>query len=339
MTREKAAGQATAVRRLRLRVPSSAVPLMGDSGHGRAIGAPSRSSKSNATITTRRLGRRLALMTVVAILGCAGIAGASTWTVVLTSGTHSALSQSTSVNAPTGGTVTNPNASSLSLSWVMPSVGAAPTGYKVTRDGAAVPGGSGCRAAITRISTTTSCIDSGLAASTLYTYSVTALVGTHWTSVASSTFSGTTTAPFVITSITSTNAPGNTTGLMGVGDTFAVTFNYAVDPSTINTVAGASTMTLVATSSKIKISGLTLVGGFVVNSPYISSGNSTATGTLSLSNADTTVTFTVTGSPTNPSKLVVGSPSTFTFTPLATIQDVSGDTASPYSQSPALQIF
>jgi hypothetical protein len=281
--------------------------------------------------TPRRSWRHLALITVVSILGCAGIAGASTWTVALTNGTQPALSQSTSVNAPTGGEATNPNASSLSLSWVMPSVGATPTGYKVTRNGAVVPSGN-CRGIIT----ITSCTDSGLVASTLYTYSVKALVGTHWTSVASSTFSGTTTAPFVITSITSTNAPGNTVGLMGVGDTFAVTFNYAVDPSTIS--AGTETMTLAFAASTIKITGLTSAG-FVVTSPYVSSGNSAATGTLSLSNANTTVTFTVTGSPSNPSKLVAGPASTFTFTPLAAIQDVSGDTASSYSQSPALQIF
>jgi hypothetical protein len=285
--------------------------------------------------TPRRSWRHLALTTVVSILGCAGIAGASTWTVALTNGTHPAMSQSTLVNAPTGGTATN-LASGLLVSWVMPSVGATPTGYKVTRNGAAVPGGSGCHATFTTISTTTSCIDNGLVASTLYTYSVTALVGTHWTSVASSTFSGTTTAPFVITSITSTNAPGNTVGLMGVGDTFAVTFNYPVDPSTI--IAGAQTMTLAFTASTIKITGLTSAA-FVVTSPYVSSGNSAATGTLSLSNANTTVTFTVTGSPTNPGKLVAGPASTFTFTPLAAIQDLSGDSASSYSQSPALQIF
>jgi hypothetical protein len=53
-----------------------------------------------------------------------------------------------------------------------------------------------------------------------------------------------------------------------------------------------------------------------------------------------TVTFTVTGNPSKPTDLVAGSASTFTYVPLATIQDVSGDTASTsFSQSPALQIF
>ena len=200
----------------------------------------------------------MVLVTAVAILGCAGIAGASTWSVILTNGTRPALSQSTSVNAPTEGAAANPNASSQSLSWVAPSGGATPTGYSVTRNGAAPPSASGCHGTIA----ITSCTDSGLVASTLYTYSVKALVGTHWTSVASSTFSGTTIAPFVITSITSTNASGNTVGLMGVGDTFSVTFNYALNPSTINTGAGASTMTLVTSSSAIKISGLTSTAGF-----------------------------------------------------------------------------
>jgi hypothetical protein len=52
------------------------------------------------------------------------------------------------------------------------------------------------------------------------------------------------------------------------------------------------------------------------------------------------VTFTVTGTPTNASSLTAGSSSTFTFTPLATIQDTSGDTASTsYTQASALQIF
>jgi hypothetical protein len=44
--------------------------------------------------------------------------------------------------------------------------------------------------------------------------------------------------------------------------------------------------------------------------------------------------------PTNATNIKAGSTSTFTFTPLATIQDTGGDTASTsYRQSPALQIF
>ena len=298
-----------------------------------------RLSMLRTTVMPKRSRRYVVFVVLVSIFGNASLAGATTWTVVLTNGTHPAQSQSNSINAPTGGAATSPKSTSLSLSWVKPSGGATPSGYQVTRNGSAVPSGSGCHGTIS----TTSCTDSGLAASTLYTYSVKALVGNNWTSVASTSFSGTTNATFVVTSIASTNASGNTVGIMGVGDTFAVTFNYAVMPSTINTVAGASTMTLVGGSSAttITISNLSSSGGFAVTSNYVTSGyTSAATGTLSLSNLNKTVTFTVTGTPTNSSKLVAGAASTFTFTPLATIQDTSGDTASTsFSQSTALQIF
>ena len=288
---------------------------------------------------TTRLKHSIALATVECVIGSAGIAGASTWTASVTNGTHPSEAQSNAINAPTGGTATSPKSSSLTISWVKPSAGVTPTGYAVTRNGVAVPSGSGCYGTITA----TSCMDSALAASTTYTYSVKAKIGTNWTSVASSTFTGTTVATFVVSSITSTNASGNTVGKMGVGDTFAVTFNNAVNPSTVITGVGASTMSLVGGSSTttIKISTLTSSSGFAVTSNYVSSGiTSTATGTLSLSNANKTVTFTVTGTPTNASSLTAGSSSTFTFTPLATIQDTSGDTASTsYTQASALQIF
>lgn len=281
-----------------------------------------------------RKWRHAVLVTVVSIVGSVAIAGASTWAVILTNSTHPAEVQSTSVNSPTGGSVTSPMDSSLSLSWV-PASGPTPTGYKVTRNGAAVSSG-GCKGTLT----TASCTDSGLAASTLYTYSVDSLVGTHWTSAQSSTFSGTTIAEFVVTNIASTNASGNTIGVMGIGDTFAVTFNYALNPST---VASTSTMTLVGSSSgtTIKISGLSVGVGFAVVSNYEVSGDtSAAAGTLTLSNSNMTVTFTVTGTPSKPADLMAGSASTFTFVPLATIQDVTGDTASTsFSQTPALQVF
>lgn len=282
-----------------------------------------------------RKWRHAVLVTVVALFGGVAVAGASTWTVILTNGMHPAEVQSASIpTAPTGGSSTSPTDSSLSLSWAAGS-GPTPTGYKVIRDGATVSSG-GCKGTLT----TASCTDSGLAASTLYTYGVDALVGTHWTSAESSTFSGTTTAEFVVTNIASTNASGNTVGVMGIGDTFSVTFNYALNPGSI---ASTSTMTLVGSSSgtTIKISGLSVTAGFAVSSNYEVSGDtSAAAGTLSLSNNNTTVTFTVTGTPSKATDLAAGAASTFTFAPLATIQDVNGDTASTsFSQTPALQIF
>jgi len=293
---------------------------------------------TRVTGVATRSRRVTAAFALCFFLGATGVAGATSWTVNYVAGTHPAQAQSSTVNAPTGGSVTSPKSTSQLVSWVKPATGATPSGYQVTRNGSAVASG-GCSGTIAA----TSCTDSGLTANTAYTYSVKAIVGTNWTSAASGTFSGTTNSTFVVTSITSTNFSGNTIGKMGVGDTFVVTFNYPVNPSTINTTAGASTMTLVGGSSTttIKISNLSSASGFSVASNYVASTiTSTAAGTLSLSNANKTVTFTVTGAPTNSSSLAAGAAVTFTFTPLATIQNTSGDTASTsFSQSTALQIF
>src|ERR1039457_2494283 len=113
-----------------------------------------------------------------------GIAGATNWVVGLNSGTYPAQSQSTVINPPAGGSATSPTSTTLLTSWTAPSIGAPPSGYMVTRNGSPVPSGSGCYGTIS----STSCTDTGLAASTTYTYAVTAVTGSNWTSSASSSF-------------------------------------------------------------------------------------------------------------------------------------------------------
>jgi len=134
--------------------------------------------------------RTIALIVVGSVLGMTGIAGATNWVVNLTSGTHSAQAQSTVINPPTGGSATSPTSTTLLISWTAPSSGAPALGYTVTRNGLPVPSGSGCYGTIS----STSCTDSGLAASTTYTYTVTAVTGSNWTSSVSSSFQGTTNA-------------------------------------------------------------------------------------------------------------------------------------------------
>ncbi len=134
--------------------------------------------------------RAIALIVVGSMLGMTGIAGATSWVVHVSSGAYPAQAQSTVVNPPTGGSATSPTSTSLLISWTAPSSGAPPSGYTVTRNGSPVPSGSGCYGTIN----STSCTDSGLAASTTYTYTVTAVSGSNWTSTASSSFQGTTNA-------------------------------------------------------------------------------------------------------------------------------------------------
>ena len=145
------------------------------------------------TAMPSRFRRYVAVLIAASLLGIAGVAGATSWVVAAVFGSHPAQAQSTVVNAPTGGSATSPTSTSLLISWTTPSTGAPPTAYQLTRNGSAVPSGSGCYGRITA----TSCTDGGLTASTNYTYTVEAVVGTNWTSAAGSSFSGTTNAVFI----------------------------------------------------------------------------------------------------------------------------------------------
>ncbi len=140
-----------------------------------------------------RSRRYVTIVIAASLLGIAGVASATSWVVAADLGSNPAQAQSTVVNAPTGGSATSPTPNSLLISWTMPSSGAPPTGYQLTRNGSAVPSGSGCYGTIT----TTTCTDGSLTASTSYSYTVEAVVGTNWTSNASSSFSGTTSAVLI----------------------------------------------------------------------------------------------------------------------------------------------
>ena len=128
-----------------------------------------------------------ALVVTLSIIGAAGDVGATNWTVGQSASSHPGQSQATTINAPTNGATSSPTATSLVISWTAPSAGAPPSGYTVTRNGAAVPSGSGCFGTIAA----TSCTDTGLTTNSTYTYTVTAVLGSYWTSPASSSFQGT----------------------------------------------------------------------------------------------------------------------------------------------------
>lgn len=151
-------------------------------------GAPGREPSLFVTIVRSRTRRYVAILIAASLWGIGADASATSWVVAAVFAAHPAQAQSTVVNAPTGASATNPTSTSLQLSWNKPSTGAAPSGYQVTRNGSAVPSGSGCYGRLA----TTSCVDGGLSANTSYTYTVKAVVGTNWASAASSPFSDTT---------------------------------------------------------------------------------------------------------------------------------------------------
>ncbi|HEV3353884.1 MAG TPA: Ig-like domain-containing protein, partial [Acidimicrobiales bacterium] len=149
-------------------------------------------------------------------------------------------------------------------------------------------------------------------------------------------------APLTVTSIATSNVSGGTAGHAELGDTFSVTFNNALDPTTVDT-AHVQTITLSGAggSTTITMTGLSAASGFTVPSTYEKSGNSSAAnGSLSLSNGNKTVTFTISGAFSNSGNVKTGTAGTFNFPPLATIADTYGDaSAATYSQGSALLLF
>jgi hypothetical protein len=145
----------------------------------------------------------------------------------------------------------------------------------------------------------------------------------------------------VITSI-ATADHGGQPGKLEKTDTFSLTFNNALDPTTVNTTAGAQTITLVGSSgaTQITVTGLTSSGGFSVPANYEKKNQTTtASGSLSLSNGNRTVTFTVTSTPSG-GTLQTGGGVTFTFAPLSSIKDTNGTpAATSFVQPTAITLF
>ncbi len=116
-------------------------------------------------------------------------------------------------------------------------------------------------------------------------------------------------------------------------DTFAVTFNDALDPATVPATA---TLTLSRSSSNTSygISGLT--NGLLTtgSTNYLTSSGSTRTvtyaGSLALSNGNKTVTFTVSGACAGTCTALSSTTASgaFSFTPATTLLDVAGNAAS-----------
>ncbi|MEA3077667.1 MAG: hypothetical protein QOF60_2575 [Actinomycetota bacterium] len=157
------------------------------------------------------------------------------------------------------------------------------------------------------------------------------------------------TAPaLAVTSVTSANV-GATAGKAEVNDTFSVTFNKALDPTTVP--SAAQTMTICskgdctpsqgAHKSIIAISGLTATAGFQINEGY-TDDDTTATlaGSLTLSADRRTVTFTVTSISTGSGNLKIGTQSnTFLFTAAPALHDVAGVSATAVFDAPTSVLF
>jgi beta-glucanase (GH16 family) len=142
-------------------------------------------------------------------------------------------------------------------------------------------------------------------------------------------------------------ATTNKNGSVGANptpDTFSVTFNEALDPST---VPGTATLSLsrARNNTSYGISGLTSGLRTTGTSGYLTSSSSTRTisfaGTLSLSNGNRTVTFTVTGSCSGACGAQSGTPRSgaFQFVPAPALRDLAGNAPSTSSVTAPSQVM
>jgi hypothetical protein len=247
---------------------------------------------------------------VFVVLGVAASSAYATWTA---SGAGAGQSSSLRLSTPTSPTATPTSASSVHIAWTPPAApSAAPTQYVVRRTTPStttvctVPGA------------TFACDDTGLSASTSYSYTIESQVGTNWTSGQSAPFIATTNGlatfiltlppgtpsagtPFTVVVTATTN--GTTTDVAYTG-THAVTFsgpsnspsgNQPTYPSTITFTGGigSATITLVtAQTVTLQASDGTRIGGTtttVASAPpstlgYTNSNVSCTSGTLSVGN-------------------------------------------------------
>jgi len=196
--------------------------------------------------------------------------------------------------------------------------------------------------------TTTVATDCVVANSQAGTYQVTATYSGD-SNYQSATGSGSVTVaypPMVVTTITSTNAAGNTAGKAAKGDTIVITFSQPLSASTISSLGSTGTLTLcdqtscgITQGSQTAISITGLTANSPISSVYWKSGNTgTAPGTFAFSNGNQTVTFTLTANPSPSGGVKTGSSASFTFTPLASITDTDG-TAASGSYTTTIQLF
>lgn len=127
-------------------------------------------------------------------------------------------------------------------------------------------------------------------------YSVTATSNAGLSTAVAGSVTADTTSP-TVSAVSSTN----NNGTVDIGDTFVVTFSKSIDPGTVSTTAGASTLTFslgtgASAHVMVSISGLMASSDTGLTSGWVKTNKSISyPGTLSLGNSNQTVTFTVTG--------------------------------------------
>jgi len=163
-------------------------------------------------------------------------------------------------------------------------------------------------------------------------------------------------SPLHVISITSS---GTQPGTAEVGSTLTVTFDRSIDPATVDTKPGDSAITFCdadrtagppcvangANTPNVAIKGLASATAFTTANGsgvhFVKPGrHATAPGTLRLTNDDKTISFTISGPFRGTGSIrAAPAPVSFTFTPIPTIADTSGNRATNPFRQPAIRLF
>jgi chitobiase/beta-hexosaminidase-like protein len=173
---------------------------------------------------------------------------------------------------------------------------------------------------------------------------------TAWSLDAAGNQSPTTVSTFVYDTAAPTMSAANlvTTnknGTINAGDSFAVTFNEALDAASIPATGTLTLSRQNSSNTTYAISGLTNGALTTGAGNYLStaSGNKSVTyaGSFGLSNNNQTVTFTVTGTCAGSCSSVTSTTSSgaFSFTPATSIKDVAGNGASGTTTASSTVMF
>jgi len=295
--------------------------------------------------------RRFVTITIAVFVAFGATAAAAAWAP---GGGGSGTSAGTTVGAPGSVAAAATGSTSIQITWAAPGSGPAPSQYIVKRTAPTT-------ATVCTVSApTASCNDTGLTASTSYSYTVQSRIGTNWVS-ATSAASATTSAPptlkvalavagnktagtaFNVTLTATTNGTttntaytgtkvitfsGPATSPAGTAPTYPANVVFASGVGTASvTLTTAETVNLAATDGTISGStSVTVVAGAAAQMAYTSTNFSCASGTANVGTGGT-FTFKLTAYDANMNPKVGTRSITLSRTPTA------GTTLSPASLS------
>jgi beta-galactosidase len=255
--------------------------------------------------------RRFLVVLVASLVALGSTVAGAAWSP---GGTGSGQSTSLAVGLPTSVSANAVNSSTVQITWAAPGgSSASPTQYVVRRT---LPSTS---TVCTVSGVTATCVDTGLTASTTYSYTVEARVGTSWSSGQTAAVNATTPAPptlnvalavagnktagtaFNVTLTATTNGTTTDTAYTGVkainfsgpsnapsgtAPTYPATVTFASGVGTASiTLRAAQTTTLAATDGTISGStSVTVVAGTASQLKYSSSSSDCSSGSVTVGN-------------------------------------------------------